>query len=212
MEEFEKRIGVLILMALATVVWSPAAVSGATYSREYTMVGKLANVYQPFGLWYHDLTTERSLEVINHIADDCASITVNNTALVFSCQVVRFEDKTSGAWVAFNVTLTSLLMVEVKSFSYSDMRRLLRVQMKASMKSVYQRFDYEPTDVDRSWMFVSAFMVTGLVIGVCVVLMLCLTVKYSLQQKRASAAKAQKKKMIEEYAFIKEKTVSIFGC
>ena len=57
-------------MALATVVWSPAAVSGATYSREYTMVGKLANVYQPFGLWYHDLTTERSLEVINHIADD----------------------------------------------------------------------------------------------------------------------------------------------
>ena len=41
-----------------------------TYMGEYKMTGKLAQQFQPYGLWYKDLTAEKTVVVVDKINED----------------------------------------------------------------------------------------------------------------------------------------------
>ena len=41
-----------------------------TYIGEYKMTGKLAQQFQPYGLWYEDLTAEKTVVVVDKINED----------------------------------------------------------------------------------------------------------------------------------------------
>ena len=57
-------LAAVVIQTLALV-----AVKGAGYDKKFSMVGKLADKYQPYGVWYEDLTSAKSVEFIDVVKD-----------------------------------------------------------------------------------------------------------------------------------------------
>jgi len=190
-----------VIIAIISLIIYTVGANVDEYSGEYKMTGKLESGYQPYGVWYDDLTSARSQTVINNIVNQCQQINESDTSS-FSCLVVDIRHKTSGAWADFNVTLTSTSQEEVKSYGYSEVRVLLRQELKSVLRSVYQRVDHIPADIDRTWMIKQAVMVFIVVVAGYLVYAGYLAIKYKMQDAKMKEAKDNKASLLEEYTQI----------
>lgn len=199
------------LASLALSIWvlsllTAVSTAQTQYEKKFNMVGKLASLYQPYGVWYDDVTTAKSVAFIDLVKDLCEDINLSDEILV-SCVVFHFDDKTSGAWADFNATLTSPTKGVLGQYDYSAMRKLLRANMTEAFDSVYQRIDHISPDIDRSWMMTLAVLTVGLVGGFCIVLGVVIAVRIVLEERRVAQASASKADLLKEYEDIKrEKT------